>query len=121
MLTAVGSVLSLLSLATFSSSFRLLVLQAGESVRDLILLGFSSTVIARIFIFRFTAIFVPIWAISLLLIYMAKFFLVNYADEYGLFLETGLGWPTWGGAFLYAALFVWINQRVIRRAVSSFS
>jgi len=120
-LTAVGSVLSLLSLATFSSSFRLLVLQAGESVRDLILLGFSSTVIARIFIFRFTAIFVPIWAISLLLIYMAKFFLVNYADEYGLFLETGLGWPTWGGAFLYATLFVWINQRVIRRAVSSFS
>ena len=120
-LTAIGSVLSLLSLATFSSSFRLLVLQAGESIRDLILLGFSSNEISRFFIVRFTAIFVPIWAISLLVIYMAKFFLVNYADAYGLFLEAGLGLQTWGGAFLYAALFAWINQRVIRRAVSSFN
>jgi len=120
-LTTIGSILSLLSMATFSSSFRLLVLQSGESIRDLILLGFSPTEISRIFIVRFTAIFVPIWAISLLVIYMAKFFLVNYADAYGLFLEAGLGWPTWGGAFLYAALFAWINQRVIRRAVSSFS
>jgi len=120
-LTAIGSVLSLLSLATFSSSFRLLVLQSGESIRDLVLLGFSPTEISRIFIVRFTAIFVPIWAISLLVIYMAKFFLVKYADAYGLFLEAGLGWPTWGGAFLYSALFVWINQRVIRGAVSSLS
>ena len=120
-LTAIGSVLSLLSLATFSSSFRLLVLQAGESIRDLILLGFSSNEISLFFIVRFTAIFVPIWAISLLVIYMAKFFLVNYADNYGLSLNAGLGWPTWGGVFLYGALFVWINQRVIRRAVSSFN
>jgi hypothetical protein len=120
-LTAIGSILSLLSLATFSSSFRLLVLQSGESIRDLILLGFSPTEISRIFIVRFTAIFVPIWAISLSVIYMAKFFLVNYANSYGLFLEAGLGWPTLGGAFIFAALFAWINQRVIRRAVSSFS
>ena len=120
-LTTIGSILSLLSLATFSSSFRLLVLQSGESVRDLILLGFSPNEIARIFIVRFTAIFIPIWAISLLVIYSAKFFLVKYAEEYGLSLMTGLGWPTWGSAFLYAVLFVWINQRVIRRAVSSFS
>jgi len=120
-MAGVGSLLSLLSIATFASSFRLVVTQSAETTRDLIHLGFSPLKISRVFMLRFAKIFTFIWALSLMICYVLKIYTAQQVKIYGVELSNGLSWQTLAGAILYAVVFVWINQHVIARSVRSCS
>ena len=116
-MAGVGSLLSLLSIATFASSFRLVVTQSAETTRDLIHLGFSPLKISRVFMLRFAKIFTFIWALSLMICCVLKIYTAQQVKIYGIELTNGLSWQTLAGAILYAVVFVWINQLVIVRSV----
>ena len=120
-MAGVGSLLSLLSIATFASSFRLVVTQSAETTRDLIHLGFSPLKISRVFMLRFAKIFTFIWALSLMICCVLKIYTAQQVKIYGIELSNGLSWQTLAGAILYAVVFVWINQLVIARSVRSCS
>lgn len=120
-LAILGSLVSLLSVATFASSFRLLVVQSAEPTRNLIHLGFCTQEISGIFIRRFTHRFILILALSLVFCFGTRQILSTLALKHGLFLSSGLSWETWVGAMLYAWIFISINRRVIHTAVRSFA
>ena len=120
-MAGVGSLLSLLSIATFASSFRLVVTQSAETTRDLLHLGFSPQKICRVFMLRFAKVFTLIWALSLMVCYGLKVYTAQQVKPYGIELSNGLSWQTLAGAILYAAAFLWINQRVIGKSVRSCS
>jgi hypothetical protein len=120
-MAGVGSLLSLLSIATFASSFRLVVTQSAETTRDLIHLGFSPLKIYRVFMLRFAKIFTFIWALSLIICYVLKIYTAQQLKIYGIELSNALSWQTLAGAILYAVVFLWINQLVIARSVRSCS
>ena len=120
-MAGVGFLLSLLSIATFASSFRLVVTQSAETTRDLIHLGFSPLKISRVFMLRFAKIFTFIWALSLMICCVLKIYTAQQVKIYGIELSNGLSWQTLAGAILYAVVFLWINQLVIARSVRSCS
>ena len=120
-MAGVGSLLSLLSIATFASSFRLVVTQSAETTRDLLHLGFSPQKICRVFMLRFAKVFTLIWALSIMVCYGLKIYTAQQVKIYGIELSNGLSWQTLAGAILYAVVFLWINQRVIGKSVCSCS
>ncbi len=115
-----GGFLSLLSMGTFTSSFRLMIVQSAESTKKLIHLGFSKSQISKVFFVKFAQLFLSIWTLSLVFGYITKVILEkNFLT--GLGMETGLSWQTYLIAIIYATAFTSINYWVIDRAVSDFS
>ena len=72
----IGGLLSLLSIATFATSYRL-VIARPEHARNLLLLGFSKNQVSQIFFRRFLVHFFWIIAVSFTLCHGAKYFLVQ--------------------------------------------
>lgn len=120
-LAGFGVLVSLLTMATFAGSFRLLVIQSAEPVQNLIHLGFGTQEITRVFHRRFTQQFLLILGLSLLLCTGITGMLAPLANGYGMKLSPFLAWETLLGSVLYAAVFLWINQRVIRKSIRSFA
>jgi hypothetical protein len=120
-LAGLGSLVSLLSVATFASSFRLLVVQSAEPARNLIHLGFCTKEISGVFIRRFTRRFLFIFSISVAFCVGTRHLFSMLAFKHGLYLPPVLSWETLIGALLYAWIFISINRRVIHKSVSSFA
>ncbi len=116
-----GVVLSLLSIATFTSGFRLLVIQSAEHARNLLHLGFGESEITAVFVRRFRRIFVTILALSLVSCYLIRVMIAQFAEGYGIALSKGLEWQTISGLILYGAGIFIINRRVIQESVKSCS
>lgn len=116
-MVGIGGFLSLLSIATFASSFRLVVAKAGENARNLLLIGFSPHQISQVFFQRFMRMFLWILLFSLVSSYTLKFFLVKQVQELGVQLETGLSVLSVGSLIFYGMLFLAINKSVIRKSV----
>ena len=116
-----GSLLSLLSLATFTSSFRLMMAQSKEIARNLIYLGFAPSEISKIFQQRFNKLFWAIFTVSLFAVFVTKVLMKKLLIDYGLELSSSLAWQTWLGGLVYALIFVRINHTVIGQTVLSFS
>ena len=120
-LAGLGSLVSLLSIATFSSSFRLLVVQSAETARNLIHLGFGTKEISRVFMARLTRRFLLILGTSLCCCLGIRTLLISMVRDYGLSLDYGLDWETLIGAILYAWIFLAVNRSVIMKSVRSFA
>ena len=60
----IGGLLSLLSIATFATSYRLVIARSAEHARNLLLLGFSKNQVSQIFYRRFLGHFFWIIAVS---------------------------------------------------------
>ena len=115
-----GGLLSILSIGTFTSSFKLMIAQSSGVARDLTHLGFSEKQIGWIFFQKFSKLFGLIWITSLLLCFGIKKNFKSQVIEYGLEISDGLSWGTLIFALLYAAIFIGINDQVIRSSVSRF-
>ena len=113
----IGLLLSLLSVATFSASYRLVVTRAATPARDLLHLGFSRRIVTSAFIRRFIKLFGTVFVVSLLFTWLLKIALHGQAQSYGLFISSGLSFVTLVAAVLYAGVFVTVNVAVIRDAV----
>lgn len=118
---SVGGLLSILSIGTFTSSFKLMIAQSAATVRDLTHLGFSQGQISWVFFKRFSKLFVLIWCLSLLLCFGAQSFLQEKISEFGLEISQSLSLETYTFAGFYALFFMAINYWVIRKSISSFS
>ena len=115
-----GGLLSILSIGTFTSSFKLMIAQSSGVARDLTHLGFSEKQISWVFFQKFSKLFGLIWIASLLLCFAIKEMVQSQIKAYGLETSDGLSWVTLLLAILYAAVFTGINYLVIRGAVSIF-
>ncbi len=115
-----GGLLSILSIGTFTSSFKLMIAQSSGAARDLTHLGFSEKQIGWVFFQKFSKLFGLIWIVSLLLCFSIKEIIQSQIKPYGLETSDGLSWVTLLLAVLYAAVFTGINYQVIRGAVSTF-
>lgn len=116
-----GALLSLLSMATFTSCFRLMVMQAAKTGCNLIHLGFSPRIITRVFKVQFDKIFGSILVLSVASVYTTRIIVKELAMDYGFELAGSLGWETWSGTILYGIFFLWINHFVIHQTVYSFT
>ena len=116
-MVGIGGFLSLLSIATFASSFRLVVAKASEYARNLLLLGFSTHQISSVFFLRFMRMFLWILLFSLVSGYTLKYFLAKQVQQLGVHLEPGLSVLSVGSLIFYGVLFLAINKRVIRKSV----
>ena len=113
----IGLLLSLLSVATFSASYRLVVTRAATPVRDLLHLGFSHSTVTAAFIRRFLKLFAIVFGASLLFTWLLKIALQRQAQSYELSVSSGLSSVTLIASAFYAGVFVAVNIAVIRDAV----
>ena len=113
----IGGLLSLLSISTFATSYRLVVARATEHARNLLLLGFSRNQVSQIFFARFLRLFFWVLAGSFLLGHATKYFLLVQAAQINLSLPSGFSPESLILLGIYGVLFCWINKRVIAKSV----
>ena len=113
----VGTLLSVLSIATFAASYQLVISKSAEHARNLLMLGFSHKQVGQVFFFSFVRIFLSIILVSLLTGVISKSLLIEEAARIGITVNKLIA-P--GSIFLlviYAIVFVIINKLVIDRSV----
>ena len=118
-LTGIGTLLSLLSIATFTSSYRLLIAKSAEHASNLLLLGFSQQQICQVFFSRFTHLFFGILLLSLLIGFCGKSILIERANEIGITINELISPITVLFFSIYAIIFLLINKRVIEHSIRS--
>ena len=116
---AIGALLSLLSIATFATSYRLVIAKSAEHAGNLLLLGFSNQQISKVFFSRFTRLFFGILILSLSAIYVIKNFLIERANEIGIEINGIISSTTIFYLCIYTILFLLINKQVIEKSISS--
>ncbi len=116
-MSVIGLLFSLSSIATFATSFRLVVSQASEPATNLLLLGFSSESLAKLFFSQFVRIFLLVFLPALALSALLQFLLCHKASLYGINLEPGLSAWTLAFALAYCILFLLVNRKVIKNSV----
>lgn len=114
----VGGMLSLLSIATFATSFRLVIARSAESTRNLILLGFSPREISQVFFNRFMFLFSGILILSLFGSFMIKSYLISQAQEIEIIINNGFTMLSISGLLLYGTIFLATNKSVIQKSVN---
>ena len=119
-MVGIGALLSLLSIATFAASFRLLVSRASEQAKNLLLLGFSESQVSQVFFARFLHLFLIILSSSILAGYLCKVALINQAKvlDPSLSVESGFNLNTLSYLAVYSILYLLVNRRVIERSVN---
>ena len=113
----IGLLLSALSVATFSASYRLVVTRAAIPARNLLHLGFKRHTVTNAFVRRFLKLFGFVFAASLLAAWLLKTLLLRQAQSYDLNIDSGLSTVTFIAAAIYGAGFILVNVSVIRDAV----
>ena len=113
----IGILLSLLSIATFATSFKLVVSQSSEHVKNLLLLGFSPGQISQIFYGRFQKLFIYIISGSFVVCLLSKYFVGQTAIEFGINIESNLSWYTVVFTVLYSIVFLVVNKTNISNSV----
>jgi hypothetical protein len=116
-MSVIGLLFSLSSIATFATSFRLVVSQASEPATNLLLLGFSSESLAKLFFSQFVRIFLLVFLPALFLSALLQYLLCHKASLYGINLEPGLSAWTLAFALAYCILFLLVNRKVIKNSV----
>ena len=114
----VGGMLSLLSIATFATSFRLVIARSAESTRNLLLLGFSPREISQVFFNRFMFLFSGILILSLFGSFMIKSYLISQAQEIEIIINNGFTMLSISGLLLYGTIFLATNKSVIQKSVN---
>ena len=114
----IGTLLSLLSIATFASSYRLVIAKSAEYARNLLLLGFSQQQISQVFFSRFTRLFFGILLLSLLIGFSGKSILIERANEIGITINELISPSTLFFLGIYAIIFLLINKRVIDKSIN---
>lgn len=117
----IGGLLSLLSIASFSTSYQLVIARSAEQTRNLLLLGFSKTEISRVFVKSFVQLFFLILTISILLGYFFKSILSKQAHLISLELNGGFSYEALLFTLIYATGFVLVNKRVIENSVADLA
>lgn len=117
----IGYLFSLSSIATFASSFRLIVSQASEPTTNLLLLGFSSESLTKLFFSKFVRIFTLVFLPALALGALIQYLLSQKATDYGINIEAGLSTWTLVFALVYCIFFLLVNLQVIKKSVDSLS
>jgi len=117
----IGVLFSISSIATFATSFRLVVTQASEPATNLLLLGFSSESLTKLFFRRFVLIFMPVFLAALAAGFGLQNQLCSLAKEVGMELESGLSVWTLVFAFAYCILFLVINRKAIEKSVDKLA
>ena len=117
-LVGIGTLLSLLSIATFATSYRLVIAKSSEHARNLLLLGFSRKQISQIFFSRFTRLFFGILILSLLIAFIGKYILIEQANGIGLSINEIISPSTLFFLGIYAIIFLLINKRVIDKSIA---
>ena len=117
----IGTLLSLLSIATFASSYRLVIAKSAEYARNLLLLGFSQPQISQVFFTRFTRLFFGILILSLLIGFCAKSILIERANEIGITINELISPSTLFFLGIYAIIFLLINKRVIDKSINDLT
>ena len=120
-MAVIGVLFSISSIATFAASFRLIVSQASEPATNLLLLGFSSDSLTKLFFRRFVLIFVPVFLLALALGIGLQFKLCFIAKEVGMEVEPGFTTWTLSFAFAYCLLFLVINRKAIEKSVGKLA
>jgi hypothetical protein len=113
----IGILLSLLSIATFATSFKLVVSQSSEHVKNLLLLGFSPGQISQIFYRRFQKLFIYIISGSFVVCLLSKYFVGKTAIEFGINIESILSGYTVVFTVLYSIVFLVVNKTNISNSV----
>ncbi len=113
----ISSIISLLSISTFVSSFRLVVNRTSEPTRNLLLLGFSKNKIAEVFFRRFLKLFFATLIGALMVTWGCKSYLIEKANELGIASDPGLSAITLCGFTFHAVVYLLINKRVIDKSV----
>ena len=118
----IGILLSILSMATFSSSFRLVVTRAAIPTRNLFHLGFSRSVASRVFVRRFLKIFGIVFFAGIALTFLLKEIGIKpLAGAVGLKMSSGLDIVTLLVAAIYGCIFVAVNIIIIRNSVRNLN
>jgi len=116
-LAGIGIAISLLSVATFAVSFRLVVTRAAERITNLLYLGFEHQALSQIYLSRFLHLFVISFGASFLALWATKNAVDVKLAELSIEVPVGLAEPTFVVAGLYALLFAAANLFVIRNAI----
>jgi hypothetical protein len=113
----IGILLSLLSIATFATSFKLVVSQSSEHVKNLLLLGFSHGQISQVFHKRFQKLFIYIISGSFVVCLLSKYSLGRTGIEFGINIESNLSGYTVVFTIIYSIFFLVVNKSNMSNSV----
>lgn len=117
----IGFLFSISSIATFATSFRLVVTQASEPATNLLLLGFSSNSLIKLFFRRFVLLFIPVFLCALILGGVLQYWLCHIGKNIGIDVESGFSIPTLAFAFGYCIVFLVVNRMTIEKSVNKLA
>jgi hypothetical protein len=117
----IGVLFSISSIATFASSFRLIVTQASEPATNLLLLGFSSESLTKLFFRRFALLFIPVFVFALALGWGLQNELSKVGKKVGIDVDSGLSIETLVFAAIYFILFLVVNRTTIGKSVDKLA
>ena len=117
----IGALLSLLSIATFATSYRLVIARSADHARNLLLLGFMFKEVSQIFFGRFLKLFSGLLICSILTVYLTKAIAVQKCLELGIELDEGISLITLLFTAVYSLIFLGINKAVIDKSVSKLN
>jgi hypothetical protein len=117
----IGVLFSISSIATFATSFRLVVTQASEPATNLLLLGFPSDSLTKLFFQRFVLIFIPVFLFALVLGFGLQYLLSQVGKKVGIDMESGLSIWTLVFATIYCILFLVVNRAAIEKSVDNLA
>ncbi|MFP6854738.1 MAG: hypothetical protein VB980_03065 [Opitutales bacterium] len=113
----IGVALSLLSIATFAASFRLIVTRSSERITNLLHLGFEDRSLSQVYVGHFFRLFGFAMACSLVALWITKGVVDEKLASLSIAAPVGLADQTIVTAILYAFVFAIVNLTVIRNAV----
>ncbi len=113
----VGFLLSVLSITTFATSFKLVISRSAGHTKNLLLLGFFPGQIAQVFYQRFQKLFLIILLGSIIMCCISNYFIAQKANEFAIDMDLNLSGITLISALLYSLTFLLINKMIINQSV----
>jgi len=113
----IGFVIVLLSLLVFLLNFQLIISQANRDIQLLLQLGYPPKQISGLLIKRVLMLFGGILLVSIIALFIARYFMVGWFEAQGFYLPKGINPIVFLVALIVAGLFTFVNVTSIRKRV----
>ena len=117
----IGGLIFLLSVLVFILNFQLIVSKSGEDIRLLTQLGYKQKDISDILKKYLTILFAVIIVLTIIFLFITRYFMVNWFSTQGLDLAAGLHPTVYVAALLFAGAFIFINYKNIEKSIATLA
>ena len=117
----IGGLIFLLSVLVFILNFQLIVSKSSNDIQLLTQLGYKQNQIGDILKKYLTILFVIIIVLTIIFLFITRYFMVNWFSTQGLDLAAGLHPIVYVATLLFAGAFIFINYKNIEKSIATLA